>query len=106
MNTKTQGHKDTGTQRQRDTKTQGHKDTETQEGHRDTGGTQGHRRDTKTQKGHKDTGGRDYPQTFQEDLRGIDRPKGLYKRRSLGRRDSKHLKQFSTTVLLTSQMLF
>ena len=27
-------------------------------------------------------------------------PKGLYKRRSLGRRYSKHLKHFSTTVLL------
>ena len=46
----------TGTQRYRDTKTQ--------EGHKDTGGTQRHRRDTNTQEGHKDTGGRDYPQKF------------------------------------------
>ena len=36
------GHKDRGTQRHGDTKTQGHKDT---------GGTQRHRRDTKTQEG-------------------------------------------------------
>ena len=31
---------------------------------------------------------------------------GLYKRRELGRTDSKHLKQVSTTVLLSSQMMF
>ena len=43
---KTQGHKDSGTQRHKKTKTQGQKDT----------GTQRHRRDTKTQEGHKDTG--------------------------------------------------
>ena len=35
----------------------------------------------------------------------LEDSKGLYKRRSLGRRDSKHLRQFATTVLLTSQML-
>ena len=41
-------HKDTrGTQRHR-------RDTTTQEGHKDTKGTQRHRRDTKTQEGHKD----------------------------------------------------
>ena len=33
------------------------RDTKTQEGQKDTGGTQRHRRDTKTQEGYKDTGG-------------------------------------------------
>ena len=32
------------------------KDTKTQQGHKDTAGTQGHSRDTRTQQGHKDTG--------------------------------------------------
>ena len=33
------------------------RDTKTREGHKDTGGTERHRRHTKTQEGHKDTGG-------------------------------------------------
>ena len=33
------------------------RDTKTQEGHKETGGTQRHRRDTKIQEEHKDTGG-------------------------------------------------
>ena len=54
--TKTRGQKDTGTKRHGNKKTRGHKDTGTQrhrdkktQGHKDTGGTQRHRRDTKTQ---------------------------------------------------------
>ena len=47
--TKTRGHKDTGTQRRR-------RVTKTQEGHKDTEGTQRHSSDSKTQEGHKDTG--------------------------------------------------
>ena len=87
---KTQGHKDSGTQRHKKTKTRGQKDTgrkrhgdKKTQGHKDTG-TKRHR-DTKTHEGHKDTGGTQ-----------------RHRRRSLGRRYSKHLKHFSTMVLLTS----